>query len=1327
MNLHQTIRVFISSTFRDMHTERDYLVKYVFPELRERCLRKGIHLVDIDLRWGVTEKEAEEGKALAICLDEIENCRPFFIGILGERYGWTPNNYDLPNDKRYDWIKSLENGYSITALEIYHGIINNPEMQTRAFFYFRDPEFIKDVPVAKQDDVKSENHESAVKLNLLKEKIKQSFLSNTFDYHITEGYKCTYKGLKINWSRIKDDIKNKLDSEDVKQLDKLTLKDNIITNKEYELLSPALKEIINRYSVVYLSNLDEFGNKVQEQLWQAIEEMYPLDESQNDPLQIENKYHENVIDQITRIFIGRNHLISGINNFIQGKIDQPLFIKGRSGSGKSALLAKFFQIYKNENPDAVCIARFIGASPASKNILKLIENLIQQLGVELGFIPDISRFSRNDDLWKYFKEVLFDETKSIKILIIIDAIDQLNPTALPYLLTWLPNSLPNNVKIIISSKEGDFTKTAEYRKLPFIIIDELNKRDSQEIIETKLGAFRKSLSEIQMSRLLEKEEATNPLYLSIACEELRTFAIFEEIDSLISGLAPDVPGLFEQVLEKLEKDHGQKLVKDALCYLETSNQGLSEDELLDLLKRDNEEKLPANIWTRLYRNISPYLNNSGENKEGLLQFFHQQLSDAVQIRYLNNAEVIRDYNIQLANYAYICYKKFPGLVSNTLRFAGIYIYNSGDYDGLKNFFEHYFSGKVYFSNYEIVFIELIDYISDHYKSSDEKLLLNVLQSIKVQQIELFCNFLIKKGIQFKNTGKSNWALECLKTASTSMEKWTIEAPYIVNYKYSLVIALNETGILMFNMGLKDQAQAIFEKSTNVINELVDIAPDNLDFQREQSVNYNNIGKTMLTEGKPDEALIMFEKSLIIRKVLLQKDSVSNSLLLDMAVSYSNIGNAYENLNNWKEAEIYYMKDIDIMNQLLQLEPENSTYVREASITLSRLATTNITLGNYQKAISFSKESIKLIEQALIYSPQRTDLLLTLSKKINNLGTIYQDINDNEKALKEFKKGYEINKKLVEKDPERIDYLIELAANQYKIFQVSPANQAINWLIMAFSTIQKFIATESEIANKEKIITLVYHDLGRIYSLQANHLLNENQAKEALEYYLKSNSLLEILDFSDSIYQETADTFLNNHISIARIFSDSDNVNEAINYYIKAENILAGYIQHRNPENLKLQYTHATIYSSASELYIRIQDINNALVVLKNAISIYESLLDKTNDNSGLYLNLINDYYQAGTIYAYTKQTEHAYSGYKNSAYFLLKIHVSDPDNIDHWRNLGTLYWNIASYSPSNERLTWLKRSKETLLAVLSKDPEDQSTLDLLNSVIQELGNCNYDS
>lgn len=45
-------RVFISSTFRDMHAERDHLVKVVFPELRERLEKHRIHLIDIDLRCG---------------------------------------------------------------------------------------------------------------------------------------------------------------------------------------------------------------------------------------------------------------------------------------------------------------------------------------------------------------------------------------------------------------------------------------------------------------------------------------------------------------------------------------------------------------------------------------------------------------------------------------------------------------------------------------------------------------------------------------------------------------------------------------------------------------------------------------------------------------------------------------------------------------------------------------------------------------------------------------------------------------------------------------------------------------------------------------------------------------------------------------------------------------------------------------------------------------------------------------------------------------------------------------------------------------------------
>src|ERR1035437_6307742 len=90
------IRVFISSTFRDMHAERDYLSRLVFPELRSRCQKRGAEFIGLDLRWGVTEEEARREGALKICLDEIERCRPFFVCLLGSRYGWVPPLEEVP-------------------------------------------------------------------------------------------------------------------------------------------------------------------------------------------------------------------------------------------------------------------------------------------------------------------------------------------------------------------------------------------------------------------------------------------------------------------------------------------------------------------------------------------------------------------------------------------------------------------------------------------------------------------------------------------------------------------------------------------------------------------------------------------------------------------------------------------------------------------------------------------------------------------------------------------------------------------------------------------------------------------------------------------------------------------------------------------------------------------------------------------------------------------------------------------------------------------------------------------------------------------------------
>jgi nephrocystin-3 len=172
----RTIRLFLSSTFRDFGEERDLLVKRVFPALRTRLRDRFVELVDVDLRWGVTVEEAERGEVLPICLAEIDRARPYFIGMLGERYGWVPppDGYAADLLERQPWLKKHQGGKSVTELEILHGVLNNRRMQGRAFLYFRSPAYAR----AKGGDYLPSNEDRARQTEL-KRRIRERGLPVT--------------------------------------------------------------------------------------------------------------------------------------------------------------------------------------------------------------------------------------------------------------------------------------------------------------------------------------------------------------------------------------------------------------------------------------------------------------------------------------------------------------------------------------------------------------------------------------------------------------------------------------------------------------------------------------------------------------------------------------------------------------------------------------------------------------------------------------------------------------------------------------------------------------------------------------------------------------------------------------------------------------------------------------------------------------------------------------------------------------------------------------------------------------------------------------------
>ncbi len=170
-NKERRIRVFISSTFRDMKDERDILIKKIFPQLRKLCEERAVTWTEVDLRWGITTEEAAEGKVLPLCLAEIHRCRPYFIGLLGERYGWVPDSIPADLLESQPWLKEHLQ-HSVTELEILHGVFSEEQMHRHAYFYFRDTRYVESVPAEKRQDFTAENTESAEKLRKLKQKIR---------------------------------------------------------------------------------------------------------------------------------------------------------------------------------------------------------------------------------------------------------------------------------------------------------------------------------------------------------------------------------------------------------------------------------------------------------------------------------------------------------------------------------------------------------------------------------------------------------------------------------------------------------------------------------------------------------------------------------------------------------------------------------------------------------------------------------------------------------------------------------------------------------------------------------------------------------------------------------------------------------------------------------------------------------------------------------------------------------------------------------------------------------------------------------------------------
>lgn len=134
-----TISIFVSSTFRDFHAERDLIAGPVSERLGELGAEFGCRVAVIDLRWGVDtsglDDDERHERVLEVCLGEIDRCRPYFLGFIGDRAGWQPSMQRLHEVMAEAGMEDPNAAMSITALEFEYGALRSPH--ARPIFFKR--------------------------------------------------------------------------------------------------------------------------------------------------------------------------------------------------------------------------------------------------------------------------------------------------------------------------------------------------------------------------------------------------------------------------------------------------------------------------------------------------------------------------------------------------------------------------------------------------------------------------------------------------------------------------------------------------------------------------------------------------------------------------------------------------------------------------------------------------------------------------------------------------------------------------------------------------------------------------------------------------------------------------------------------------------------------------------------------------------------------------------------------------------------------------------------------------------------------------------------
>uniref|UniRef100_A0A3P9NVP5 Nephrocystin-3 n=1 Tax=Poecilia reticulata TaxID=8081 RepID=A0A3P9NVP5_POERE len=661
-------------------------------------------------------------------------------------------------------------------------------------------------------------------------------------------------------------------------------------------------------------------------------------------------------------------------------------------------------LQQKQSPNTLFLYHFVGRplSISSEPVLiikRLTVKLLQHFWSISGLSMDPSKILEEFPRWL---ERLSARHQG-NIIIIIDSVDQIKQAERH--MKWLIDPLPVNVRVVVSVNVE--TCPQAWRLWPTLHLDPLSAREVKSVVsaECQTTDFRLTKDqEKKLERHCRSASTCNALYVTLLARMITrsvvsTFCLEQCLQ------CQDTLSLYrlalKMMLKFLNTDKERHMMKEMLCLVFSSHNGVSESEALDLF--------PELEWAAL-SSLLYHLNRLCivTLRCGLIRFQHLQACEAVRLEFLGGGNGCASYREKLIHYfnqqlsqdcvTWRVADELPWLfqqqedkaklqLSLLNLFVSQNLYKRGHFSELLAYWQYVGKDKSSMAT------EYFDSLKRYEKSCESEDSMTKLANL----YETLGRFLKDLGLPSQAVAPLQRSLEIRETAldpdhpSVARSLHQLAGVYVQwkkygnaeqLYKQALEISENAYGAEHVAVAQELESLAMLYQKQNKYEQAEKL--------RKRSVRIRQ--KTARQKGQMYGFTLLRRRALQLEELTLGKDSA------DCAKTLNELGVLYYLQNNLDAAKVFLTRSLEMRQRVLG--PDHP----DCAQSLNNLAALHTERREYETAEDMYERALEIRRKAL--SPDHPSLAYT----VKHLAMLYKRRGKLEKAVPLYELSLEIREK-----------------------------------------------------------------------------------------------------------------------------------------------------------------------------------------------------------------------------------------------------------------------------------------------------------------------------